>query len=77
MARTVGIEHPGRVRVVVLEEFPLPANEILRIEATKYGFGSTTEGGRTMGYVIMLKEKHQEKKGDRFIFCGHTRAESQ
>jgi hypothetical protein len=46
--------------VVVLEEFPLPANEILLTETIKYGFGSTIEGGRTM-YVIMLKEKYQER----------------
>jgi hypothetical protein len=62
MARTVGVRHPGRVRVVILAQFPLPGDEILRAEATKYGLGSSAEGGRTMGYVIMLKEKYAQQR---------------
>ena len=57
IAKSVGVRSPERVRVVVLSEFPLPENEFLLAEASKYGLGSSAEGGRTMGYVIMLKER--------------------
>ena len=62
MAETVGVQHPDRVRVVILEQFPMPANDVLRIEASKYGLGSEAEGGRTMGYVIMLKKKYANER---------------
>ena len=62
MARTIGVKYPDRVRVVVLREFPLPSNETLRIETIRYGLGSSAEGGRAMGHVIMLKEKYAQKR---------------
>ncbi len=62
MARTIGVKYPDRVRVVILVQFPLPSDETLRAEATRYGLGSSAEGGRTMGYVIMLKEKYAQKR---------------
>lgn len=62
MARTVGVQHPDNVRVVILEQFPMPSNDLLRVEASKYGFGSEAEGGRTMGYVIMLKQKYANER---------------
>jgi hypothetical protein len=54
-ASRVGVKDPTRVRIVVLEDFPLPADAELRNEAERIGMGSKTEGGRTNGYVIMLK----------------------
>jgi hypothetical protein len=66
MAQAVGVQHPGRVRVVVLEQLPMPSNEALLNEATKYGLGSDAEGARTMGYVIMVKKKYA---GERWILA--------
>lgn len=51
----VGVKEPSRVRIVVLDDFPLPSDPELRKEAERIGMGSKTEGGRTNGYVIMLK----------------------
>ncbi|KPK10469.1 MAG: hypothetical protein AMJ68_09115 [Acidithiobacillales bacterium SG8_45] len=62
IARTVDVQYPERVRVVVLSAFPLPENETLLAEARRYGLGSNAEGGRTMGYVIMLKERFAKKR---------------
>ena len=62
MARAVGVQQPERVRVVILAEFPAPENEYLLTEASKYGLGSEAEGGRTMGYVIMLKKKYANER---------------
>lgn len=62
MARAVGVQQPERVRVVILAEFPAPENDHLLTEAGKYGLGSEAEGGRTMGYVIMLKKKYANER---------------
>lgn len=62
MARAVGVQQPERVRVSILEEFPAPENDDLLTEASKYGLGSEAEGGRTMGYVIMLKKKYANER---------------
>ncbi|MDD5228864.1 MAG: hypothetical protein PHN45_03805 [Methylococcales bacterium] len=57
-ARQLGIQQPERIRVAVLEEFPMPEDVELRSEAEKYGMGSPFEGGRTLGYAIMLKPQY-------------------
>ena len=62
MARTVGVQQPERVRVVILAKFPVPENDDLLTEARKYGLGSEAEGGRTMGYVIILKKKYADER---------------
>ena len=55
VAHRVGVERPEAVRVVVLETFPMPADPELRTEAQRFGYGGPKEGGRTVGYVVMLK----------------------
>jgi hypothetical protein len=62
MARTVGVKLPERVRVVVLPQFPQPSNKTLLTATIKYGLGNAAEGGRTMDYVIMLKEKYAKER---------------
>ncbi|MDR2208900.1 MAG: DUF4157 domain-containing protein [Azoarcus sp.] len=51
----VGVKDPSRVRIVVLNDFPIPSDPELRKEAERIGLGSKSEGGRTNGYVILLK----------------------
>lgn len=58
-ASELGVKAPQEVRVVVLETFPLPENEVVRQEAIKHGFGSPDEAGRTHGHLIMLKPEYQ------------------
>jgi hypothetical protein len=62
VARKVGVQYPTKVRVAVLEAFPMPTDPELLIEAERYGLGSRFEGGRTNGYVIMLKPWVAEDK---------------
>ena len=59
-ARELGVRAPQEVRVVVLQQFPMPDNEYIRREAIKHGIGSPDEGGRTHGYAIMLKPEYQD-----------------
>lgn len=42
--------------------FPMPENDALRMEAIRLGFGSSAEGGRAMGYVIMLKPRYAQER---------------
>lgn len=55
LAQRLGVKFPEKVRIVVLEKFPAPSNHELAVEAEKFGIGSALEGGRAMGYAIMLK----------------------
>ncbi len=62
IARFAGIKHPERVRVIVLEDLPFPRNETLLVQSREYGLGGTTEGGRSIGYIVMLKAQHKDKR---------------
>jgi len=53
----LGVAEPEKVRVVVLDEFPMPKDEQLLAEAKKHGLGSWGEGGRSNGHVILLKPR--------------------
>jgi len=59
-ARQLGVIQPERVRVVILEPFPLPEDPELLEAARSYGLGSRLEGGRTIGQVIMLKPRYRD-----------------
>ncbi len=56
-ALALGVKDPARVRVLVLDDFPMPADPSLLAQAKRYGLGSSTEGGRSMGYLILLKPR--------------------
>jgi hypothetical protein len=62
VARRLGVLNPEKVRVVLLDAFPMPSDPELLVEAERYGLGSRFEGGRTNGYVIMLKPWLAENK---------------
>jgi len=57
LAQRLGVKFPENVRIVVLEKFPMPSNHELATEAEKFGLGGALEGGRAMGYAIMLKPR--------------------
>jgi len=56
-AAHIGVKNPALVRIVILDEFPLPADRELRMAAEQIGLGSRAEGGRTNGCVILLKPR--------------------
>ncbi|WP_028488714.1 hypothetical protein [Thiothrix lacustris] len=55
IAHKVGVSQPEKVRLVVHPDFPIPSDPELRREAERLRLGSDWEGGRTMGYAILLK----------------------
>ncbi len=60
LAFDVGISSPDDIRVVILKEFPMPGDPVLRGKAATYGLGSSAEGARTMGNIIMIKPDYQD-----------------
>lgn len=62
IARKLGIKQPEKVRILALKTFPLPKDQALQAEAERYGLGSPNEGGRTMGYAVLLKAGYANDK---------------
>jgi len=62
MARAIGVSRPEKIRVIILKDFPYPANETLMLHTKNYGMGSSAEGGRTMGNIIMLKAQRKDER---------------
>jgi hypothetical protein len=54
-ARTVGVEHPERIRVLVLDELPMPDDSILATAAASLGFLGPTTAGLALGYSILVR----------------------
>lgn len=62
LARRVGVQHPERVRVVILREFPLPRDPLLYREIGVFGFEADREVGCSFGYVVVVKPKHSQSR---------------
>lgn len=62
MARKIGVANPEHVRVVILKDFPYPANKTLSNKVKQYGIGASAESGRTMGNIIMLKARFKDER---------------
>lgn len=56
-ALALGVKNPHLVRVVVREDFPMPTDETLVLDAKKWGIQTGAEGGRCIGYVVLLKPR--------------------
>ena len=57
LARKMDIKYPEKIRVAVVEEFPLPEDEILREKFISFGFNSPETLGRNYGYAVTLKPR--------------------
>lgn len=61
-ATQIGLRHSEKVRVVTVASLPMPEDSFLAGELKKLGFGATTAGGLTLGYVIMIHPKYEGEK---------------
>ena len=61
IARQMGVQHPDRVRVIIMREFPLPDDPILFKELKTLGLGSPLAGGRSLGYAVLIKPKYENQ----------------
>ena len=54
LARAVGVKHPERIRIVVVNEIPLPDEPVLRAAAQGVGLSQSWAAGLTLGHAVML-----------------------
>ncbi|HET7730751.1 MAG TPA: hypothetical protein VFK48_12025 [Usitatibacter sp.] len=55
LARKVGVRDPSKVRVMVVEEIPLPDEPMLRRAARQVGIAPASAAGLTLGYAVLVR----------------------
>lgn len=55
LARAVGVRKPEKVRLLLVDEFPQPADPELRAAAEATGLLNKDTAGLTLGYTILLR----------------------
>ena len=61
-AKTVGVQHPERIRVLMIERLPLPLDAELRMAALQTGLLGPTMVGLTLGYSILICHGHMTRR---------------
>lgn len=59
-AHELGIQNPERIRISVLNTFPMPEDAELLSETKRMGLGDRSEGARTHGYLILMKPEYAQ-----------------
>jgi hypothetical protein len=59
LARATGVQHPERIRIQVVDRFPLPREAEVKAAALKIGLASPTVVGLTLGYSVMVRRGHE------------------
>jgi hypothetical protein len=71
-ARRMGVEHPERIRLLLVQSIPFPNNPTLRIASRVAGFDLSTIAGMALRYGILIRA---DSWGDRMLIaheCVHT-----
>ncbi|HET7401384.1 MAG TPA: hypothetical protein VFJ62_06365 [Usitatibacter sp.] len=55
LARSVGVGHAESVRIMVVDQFPLPDDELVRAAALRIGLAKPTIAGLTLGHAVMVR----------------------
>ena len=55
LARKVGVTHPERIRVILVEALPMPADPSLRSAAAQTGFLDPRMIGLTLGHSVFIR----------------------
>jgi len=55
LARSVGVGHAETVRIMVVDRFPLPDDELVRAAALRIGLDKPTIAGLTLGHAVMVR----------------------
>ena len=59
LARSVGVQHPERVRIQVVDEFPLPQEAEVKAAAMRIGLARPSIVGLTLGHSILLRRGYE------------------
>ncbi len=62
IARAVGVQQPERIRVAVVDSFPLPEDLTLRDAAIQTGLLGPDAAGLTLGYSVLVRRGHESAR---------------
>jgi len=60
MATEVGVRVPGEIRLVVVDEIPLPDEPALKAAAGKVGLSQSWAAGLTLGYAVFVRKGYEK-----------------
>lgn len=55
LARRVGVGSPERIRVILVDEIPLPDEPALKAASAQVGLSQSSAAGLTLGYAVILR----------------------
>lgn len=58
IAKRAGVKRPERIRIKTVDQLPLPAEPLLRLEAAETGLLGPSTVGLTLGYSIFVVRGH-------------------
>jgi hypothetical protein len=59
LARKSGVRQPESIRLVVVDEIPLPDEPALKAAALKVGLSQSSAAGLTLGYAVVVRRGYQ------------------
>jgi hypothetical protein len=59
LARRSGVRNPGRIRLVVVEQIPLPEEPMLKVAAGSVGLAQSSAAGMTLGYAVIVHKGYE------------------
>jgi len=62
LARRVGVVHPERVRIEIVEDLPTPEQPVLRAAAVQAGLIGPSMAGLTLGHAIFIRRGHKDAR---------------
>jgi hypothetical protein len=83
IARKSGVRHPESIRLVVVDEIPLPDEPLLKAAALKVGLSQSSAAGMTLGYAVVVRRgyehdirllSHEFRHVAQYETCGGIRA---
>ena len=61
-ASKMGVMHPDRIRVITVEQLPMPTDPLLRSAAEQTGFLNPGMVGLTLGYSVFICGGHETSR---------------
>lgn len=62
LARSVGVTHPERVRIALVDALPVPADPALRAAALESGLLGQGTIGLTLGHAVFIRDGHETRR---------------
>lgn len=59
IARRAGVRAPGKIRIIVTDEIPLPDDPVLKGAALSVGLSQSEAAGMTLGYAVFLRRGYE------------------